>query len=164
MAHVNYVTKNINNGFQWHVGCWVPKCLWKTEVRCSWKILPFLSSQKKQTGLFLCHLLGQESTTSYSCITPLGKEKFRAMQYINQHWEFSLHHGGELLFQGGYYILNKEAEENSQWWKELVQSHLNDLAEEYHATWMNLTNICSKLVSRLQSAHDASLTTHLLHF
>lgn len=30
------------------------------------------------------------------------------MQHINQHREFSLHHGSELLLQGGHYILGKK--------------------------------------------------------
>lgn len=58
------------------------------------------------------HLLGHESTTSYSCITPLREQEFWTVQHVNQHWEFSLHHRAELLLQGGHYILRNKAQEN----------------------------------------------------
>lgn len=73
-----------------------------------------LSFPKKQIGLSLHHLLGHESTTSYSGIAPFRKKQLWTMQHINQHWEFSLHHGSELLLQGGHYILGNKDEYDLQ--------------------------------------------------
>jgi len=64
--------------------------------------------QSSKQAFSLHHLLGHESTASYSGIAPLRKKKFWTVQHINQHREFSLHHGSELLLQGGHYILGKK--------------------------------------------------------
>ena len=71
------------------------------------------SARQHLQHLGCTHLLRHESAASYSRIASLGKQQFWAIQHINQHWEFSLHHRAELLLQGGHYILRNKAQEKT---------------------------------------------------
>lgn len=58
-------------------------------------------------SLVWLHLLGHEGSASYPGVASLWEEQLRTVQHIHEHGELGLHHGAELLLQGGHDVLRQ---------------------------------------------------------